>query len=227
MPLDSRQHPIHNVVFVVAVLAMPIPAAATPQSRTDFHSEDLAITQLITSTAAFSAASGDSDQHPAPDAPIALSVRLSNHADVRGFVIGAAQQQVSRIYAAAGITIIWTADPSNPCAVDVLVLSPAMSDLMIRLEGIPRRVLGVANLNAQRAYILTERVVDSANAVGVEPGDALGHVIAHELGHLLLKGVGHSSSGVMQPGYEFRNRSARRFTPEQAVMLRQEMQRRR
>jgi Zn-dependent peptidase ImmA (M78 family) len=63
--------------------------------------------------------------------------------------------------------------------------------------------------------------------VGVEPGDALGHVIAHELGHLLLKGEGHASNGVMQPGYEFRNRSAQRFTPEQAVMLRQEMQRRR
>src|SRR5688572_6503550 len=107
MPLDARTHPIHTVGFALAVLAILLPAAATPQSRIPIRSENLPITRVTTHAAAFSAAGGDSNQHSPVDEPIALAVRLGNHADVREPVMWAAQQQVSRIYAAAGITIIW------------------------------------------------------------------------------------------------------------------------
>lgn len=158
-------------------------------------------------------------------APVAVHVRLINRAKVPRAPIEQAAQQVTRIYAEAGIHIVWELDAPSPTGEsrvrDVVLLSPAMADRLVIVEGVAPRVLGLAGRAGSRAFIFTERITASAAHLGVDDADALGVVIAHELGHLLLPSSGHSSAGLMQSGYEFRNRSARRFTPAQAEAIRQ------
>jgi hypothetical protein len=154
-----------------------------------------------------------------------LFVRVLDYARVPG-PMRSARDQVTRIFAAAAVSVNWTVDPADARAVDVLVLSNAMADRKIRAESIPAGVLGVAAHSARRVYILAERVISVANRVGVEPGDALGDVIAHELGHLLLGENGHAGSGIMAPDYAIQNKAPRRFTNDQAALIRAHLLRR-
>ena len=149
-----------------------------------------------------------------------LRVRLVDYARIRPSILDAARNQTTRIFAAAGVSVVWTTNPADSDAVEVLVLSDPMSDRMIRAEAIASGVLGHAVRSIRRAYILTERVMNAANSVGVDPGDALGDVIAHELGHVLLGENAHSATGIMEPGYLIRSKASRRFTDTQAAVIR-------
>jgi len=148
-----------------------------------------------------------------------LFVRVLDYAGVPG-PVRSARAQVTRIFAAAAVSVNWTVEPADVRAIDVLVLSDAMSDRKIKAESIPAGVLGLAAHSARRVYILTERVISVANGVGVQPGDVLGDVIAHELGHLLLGENQHSVSGIMAADYTVQNKAARRFTNDQAALIR-------
>jgi hypothetical protein len=157
---------------------------------------------------------------------ITVHVRLLNHARVSRSALRQAEEQVARIYAASGIQILWVADaPSTSLGrtSDVLLLSPWMEDHFVAAEGVPSRVLGLATRDAGRAFIFTDRTMALARHLGVDPADALGVVIAHELGHLLLPDAGHSATGLMQSGYSLGNSSARRFTPAEGDAIRQRL----
>ena len=154
---------------------------------------------------------------------VTLLLRLVDYARVHGPVLHAAKDQMTRIFAAAGVSVAWTTDAAEPRAVDVLVLSHSMSDRVIKLESLPAGVLGLAIRPVNRAYILTERVTDLASRLGVDPGDALGDVMAHELGHLLLGEIGHSATGIMEADYAIRNRVSRRFTDAEAARIREHL----
>jgi hypothetical protein len=155
-----------------------------------------------------------------PTEPIRLSVRLLNYANVPIHVTRTAEFQVTRVYSAAGIQIVWNGETSTVRTLDVLLLSGRMIDLQLGSRRSDPRVLAEAYREVSRAYIFTERVFAMASKTDGNIGDALGNLIAHEMGHLLLPDRGHSATGIMQPNYEFRDLSARRFTAEQAATIR-------
>jgi len=152
---------------------------------------------------------------------IRVSVRLENHANVPVYIMRPAEHQVTRIFAAAGIQIVWDGKEPSARTLAVLLLSGKMSDGLIGPHISDPAVLAEAHRESSRAYIFTERVFAMASRTDGNIGDALGNLIAHEMGHLLLPERGHSPTGIMEPGYEFRNLSARRFTPEQAALIRE------
>src|SRR4051812_41878261 len=156
-----------------------------------------------------------------------VHVRIINRAGVSRWVLGPAENQVTRIYAASGIQIVWVAESPSPSGGrtirHVLLLSPSMSDRMIVREKIPRFVLGWAIRDAGRAFIFTDRALTLAAGLGVDGAGGLGVVIGHELGHLLLPDGGHSATGLMQSSYDCRHASARRFTPAQTEAMRQRL----
>lgn len=158
-----------------------------------------------------------------PAEPVSLVVQLTNHAGIPAHLLSPAKRQVTRIYAAAGVRIVWKSDTATAQRLDVLLLSGKMIDELLGPGPSDPRVLAKAYREASRAYIFTERVFAMASKTDGNIGDALGNVIAHEMGHLLLPESGHSPTGIMRSGYEFRDLSARRFTAEQAATIRREL----
>src|SRR6185369_1641503 len=139
-----------------------------------------------------------------------IVVHVENHAQVSSRVLGEAERVVDRIYASAGIRVVWadqdaqterTAAPLRHLR--VLILSREMTDTMTRTDDVPENVVGQAQHPVGRAYVLYPRLEDIATRKWVYITDLLGKVIAHEMGHLLLN-TGHSPSGIMRPGLELR-----------------------
>jgi len=180
-------------------------------------------TATIGLTALLLISSGGSGSADDDVTPITLFVRLVDYARLPGPIRASAETQLARIFAAARVSIAWSVDPLDSRAVEVILLSDAMSDRKIMTESIPGGVLGQAAHTARRAYILTNRVMRAANHVGADPGDTIGDVIAHEIGHLLLGDNGHSATGIMQADYGIQNRISRRFTSAQAGIIRERL----
>jgi len=155
-----------------------------------------------------------------PTESVRLSVRLVNHADVPAYLLRQVELQVTRVYEAAGVQIVWNSETGTARRLDVLLLSGKMIDALLGPRASNPTALAEAYREASRAYIFTERVFAMASKTDGNIGDALGNLIAHEMGHLLLPERGHSPTGIMQPDYEFRDLSARRFTAEQAATIR-------
>jgi len=124
----------------------------------------------------------------------------------------------------AGVDVVWKEEAATARRLDLLVLSGTMIDRLIDSMPTDPRVLATASREASLVYVFAERVLEMASKTDGDIGDALGNILAHEIGHVLLPGRGHSSIGIMQAGYEFRNLSARRFTAAQAEMIRRDLQ---
>ena len=77
------------------------------------------------------------------------------------------------------------------------------------------------------AFVLFDRVENSASSHHVSISRVLGQVIAHELGHLLLPGHRHSERGIMRAAWNLRSGLLEYFTPAQAESIQRRLASRR
>ena len=158
-----------------------------------------------------------------------VAVHVDNHAQVSSRVLGDAMRFVNRVYAAAGIQVVWFDGAMQPGPAAgplrhfrVLLLSRKMTDATSGTVQVDANVLGQAHHAVAMAYVFFSRLETIAVGKRVYIGDLVGKVIAHELGHLLLT-TGHSNSGIMRPGLELRPISKEHFTVEEAAALRRRL----
>ena len=159
----------------------------------------------------------------------AVVVHLSNLAGVPAHIVGAAQAEVTRTFAEAGVAIEW-AGPSQPYTVgqsDVLrlhLVAQETGNLKRRIHP----VLGAAvttELGTRVAWVYYQRVEAEAARSSVRASLVLASAIAHEIGHLLLPGRVHATTGLMRACWDDGDfqRAARgtlRFSPAEGAEIR-------
>ncbi len=147
-----------------------------------------------------------------------MSVPLRN-------TLSQAQDETERIYAAAGVKLVWT---------DALATLPRLTMMIVPnptawRERVSADALGAAPAAEEGmgrlAYAFHERIEASAQKHGTDPAKILGCVMAHELGHLLLGRGSHLSTGIMSGRWDqfwihTVERSLLRFTKIQAELIR-------
>ncbi len=148
----------------------------------------------------------------------ALDVRIDVRAAAFGIYVRAARAVATELYAAANVRLVFHDRPEPNASVRQLtiVVVPSSGE-MDALMG-PHQVLARVVQSGVRAYVHYDRVVAFARATGIEPGQLLGEVIAHEICH--LTGHGHSDSGLMAPSIDPRRGQRLSFTHEDADALR-------
>jgi hypothetical protein len=162
----------------------------------------------------------------AEDGATSLVLRMDNYALVPAAILERAEQTVTRIYAAAGVEVIWVGDGGDALAtwsglrsVRVLLLADAMANRKIAFDAVADMVLGQAAAGSGRAYIFTSRVQDAGLKYGATFEALLGRVIAHEVGHVLLPYPSHSNTGIMKENLIVRTRRVETFTPREGELL--------
>jgi hypothetical protein len=131
-----------------------------------------------------------------PGHPLTISLQMINEAEVPAGVLAESQEHVTRIFARAGLTVLWS-DTGPGLTVQIVpqVLGYARA-------GSP--VMGVAlrRANNAKAQIFFKQVQDFARLHRIDTVSVLACVIAHEIGHLLLPGTPHSPTGLMQAHWD-------------------------
>jgi hypothetical protein len=136
-----------------------------------------------------------------------------------------AKDETARIYAAAGVRIVWAErrgeqeQVENALNLTVLILSPEMAEGKASSSGASNRVLGQAVQPAGRAYIFAHRIARIAANYKRAAGIVLGTVIAHEVGHLVLPVHSHSKTGIMCADLDLSVPSTAGFTTEQVETI--------
>jgi hypothetical protein len=154
-----------------------------------------------------------------------INAHLENHAELAPSVVRAAAHQLTRVFDAAGIRVVWSETPDHTdcdrlLTIHVSLMSLAMEDRLGRTAGVGSHVLGVAARGPRRVYVFWSRVDAHVSRTSAPIGDALGFVIAHELGHVLLPPNSHSTTGIMHENYLVHRSYGQRFTPAQAAAMR-------
>jgi hypothetical protein len=155
------------------------------------------------------------DTGPAPS----IDFQMRNESRLPPDVLRLSQEQVTRIFAGAGLVVRWTsAEPRLTVTVvpQALGYATALSPVM----GVARRTA-----SGSTVQVFLKQVQQFARAYDVELGTMLAHVIAHEIGHLLLPPNAHSSTGLMQPAWDKAlvreaARGSLTFTEAQAAQIR-------
>lgn len=171
-----------------------------------------------------------------------ITVRLHDYARLDAGLLSLTEQQVSAIYAAIGVVIVWRVPvrpddvrdgvalwPSDPAPELTMLL---MSTAMATAVGIKDSVAGFAAVGANGrgsvAFSVPDRTRRIAECAGVPHAIVLASVVAHELGHLLMSSRGHASSGIMRPLWtpsEFRDRRQSAFAADEADAIRRTVER--
>jgi len=135
---------------------------------------------------------------------MSLVVRIYDGYHVPPDHLATARTTVERIMMnGAGVEVTW---PACPC------LRPVGSrELIIRIAAAtpttPATSLGVSLIDVVRrtgtlATVFADRVHALAASAGVDTGELLGRVIAHELTHLLIGTRDHTAAGLMRGGWK-------------------------
>lgn len=148
-----------------------------------------------------------------------------------------AKSDVRRIFARAGIGVVWV-DCVGPASADSCRRGPRSNELIVRFvrsadDGAHRTwAMGDAMIGreTEAGVLLTiypelvRRLADTAN----DHQRLLGRVIAHEIGHLLLGSTGHSNRGLMRSFWTTADVSRGcpfdwLFTPEEGSRMRERL----
>ena len=123
-----------------------------------------------------------------------LDLQLINDTRVSPDVLERALDQVTHIYADAGVTVRWI----DTARVRVHIV---MHVIGYGQAGSP--VMGVAFRRPEgpKAQVFLKPVQEFARVFRVDVSTLLAHVIAHEVGHLVL-GTVHTPTGLMQAGWD-------------------------
>lgn len=174
-----------------------------------------------------------------------ITLLVSDYAQVPRGILARGLGQATRIFREVGIEIVWvncTAprpraerdaacyEPLRPTYL-VLRIHPRFEDA----NGIFRdTTLGFSLLAAERgrsayASVFYDYVEDLAQTSDASREQILGHAVAHEFGHLLLGTMGHSPTGLMRAQWDradLQRATVERltFTPQQAALIRAEVQ---
>jgi hypothetical protein len=148
-----------------------------------------------------------------------IAVTAYNHAAVAADVFGAAKSTLDRIFAAAGVALVWvdSAAKTPPDRVRLVVRRRA-EDPALRTMG---QAIVERNSCGGIAFVFYAVVLDQAHRAERDVSAVLGYAMAHELGHLLLPAPAHTHRGVMRPewdGDDLRHLSdgSLAFSPEQS-----------
>ena len=128
--------------------------------------------------------------------PLTISLQMTNEARVPAHVLEESQDEVTRIFSRAGLTVRWT-DTAPRFTVQIV-------PQVLGYGRAGSTVMGVAlrGANSAKAQIFFKQVQDFARLHRIDTGSVLACVIAHEIGHLLLPGTAHSPTGLMQAQYD-------------------------
>ncbi len=136
-----------------------------------------------------------------------------------------AKAETARIYADAGVRLVWS-DPSwtLPRLTVMIVSNPDAWPERVGADALgaaPGTDEGMGRL----AYAFYGRIGAAAQQYRTDVAKLLGFVLAHELGHILLAGGSHSPTGIMSDRWgQFKMdlvaESLLRFTKEQAASIR-------
>jgi hypothetical protein len=175
-------------------------------------------------------------------------VSVYNDADVSSEVLTQAEAEAAKIFARAGLEVIWSncvssrdrVSPDTPVPTRTGLANSAScvrfdwpSHLALRIVHRPSRplneVFGVAFLSADGTGCYTDVFFDQATELranwNVDLASLLGNVAAHELGHLLLGSNSHALDGIMKARWQREEllkvrRDKLLFTADQAERMR-------
>src|SRR5262245_59075090 len=135
----------------------------------------------------------------------ALGLPLDQHSRVPPQSLARAEREAARVYEAAGVRIVWVHgdDEASTSGAGgkqfrVLLLGTQMTNRKAGIEGFGTEVLGRAARATGRAYVFTQRVIETSLLNGKNAEQMIGRVMAHEIGHLLLPEGSHSRKGIMR-----------------------------
>jgi len=161
---------------------------------------------------------------PRPETTVVLHV--TDRATTATHGLGEAEGQVTQVYRAIGVHVLWTqgaaalAPPDGVIHLDVILLAREAVDVKCRADRLADTVMGSAAGPTKRAYIFVNRIVDHARLTTSSVGTLLAMVIAHEVGHLLLPAFSHAPSGIMRANWDGPVRRVPGFTDDQGATIR-------
>jgi hypothetical protein len=159
----------------------------------------------------------------APECPrreLSITVRLHDYEHLPGESLTRASEIVTRLYEKIGVRIEWlgalrpdtrraraVSDPEAPRVPLAELTVNILTTKMAARGRIPDGILGYAAVPPEGgmgriAYVIYDRVRQTARGGPVKEVDLLGFVIAHETGHLLLGRGSRSETGLMQCYWE-------------------------
>ena len=128
--------------------------------------------------------------------PLVIDLQMRNDARVPAELVQISQDEVTRIFAGAGLQVRWNeAAPRFTIQIVPQVLGFA---------GATSPIMGVAmrKPSGSMVEVFFKQVRSFAHSYDVDLSTMLAYVIAHELGHLLLPTMAHSPTGVMQADWD-------------------------
>jgi hypothetical protein len=125
----------------------------------------------------------------------AIQLQMNDEADVPPVTLEKAQDEMTRIFAAAGLEVAWVRTAPR---FTVQIVSRALGYARVAspVMGVALRTPGSAT-----ARIFLNPIQDFARTCRVDVSTLLAHVIAHEIGHLLLR-MPHAATGLMKADWD-------------------------
>ena len=156
---------------------------------------------------------------------LTIQLQLLNDANVPADILESARQEVSAIYARAGIELIRHDTPA--AAPSVLRFAAKIVPHSLGYGHDKPHVMGAAlgETRGTIVYVFFGRVERFARSQRVLNSTMLAHVIAHEIGHLLLPKGWHSERGLMRGKWDRAQvdnamRGKLTFTPDEIRTIR-------
>jgi len=168
---------------------------------------------------------------------VEITVLVQDSTRLSGSTLKEAEQEASRIFRAAGISITWMDCSAMSNSVDEACYGvPGPTQFVLHIVATGKTssdmVFGLAFLDEGGAGkytdVFLDRIEAAHRAFGADTSRLLGTVVAHELGHLLLGNHSHSYAGVMTPVWrgEVLQREAMGsllFTHDQASLMKRRL----
>lgn len=170
-----------------------------------------------------------------PDPSITLKVGVYNYAHIGGLELGEVEREAGRLFARAGVQIVWVDCALAP---EEVALHPQCSNSDVVLRFLPASMTARLNEHAEAlgqsvgwdesgrawsANVFCARVLELASSWNLNAAQVLGDATAHELGHLLL-GPRHARKGIMLALWtprdlEGASRGGMQFTGDEGALL--------
>lgn len=125
----------------------------------------------------------------------AILLQMDDDADVPAATLDRAQDEVTRIFAAAGLEVAWV-QTAPRFTVQIVTRALGYARVASPVMGVALRAPG-----GDTARIFLNQIQDFARTCRVDVSTLLAHVIAHEIGHLLLR-MPHSPTGLMKADWD-------------------------
>src|SRR5262245_16578876 len=131
-----------------------------------------------------------------PGHVLTIDLQMTNEAQVPAPVFEKSRDEVTRIFASAGVAVRWTETTPR--------LTVRVVAQVLGFDRAASPVMGVALRTAKEstAQVFFRQVQNFARTYDVDLSTMLAYVMAHEMGHLLLPGNAHSPTGLMQADWD-------------------------